>query len=44
MSLYTLWGVLLVIAGLFIVQRFKKALIQQRELISRQKVTIKIDR
>ena len=41
-SLYTLWGVLLVIAGLFIVQRFKKnVLIPQGELLSQQKITIK---
>ena len=41
-SLYTLRGVLLVIAGLFIVQRFKKTmLIPQGELLSQQKITIK---
>ena len=40
-SLYTLWGVLLVIAGLFIVQRFKNALAPKKELVSKQKITIK---
>lgn len=41
-SLYTLWGVLLVIAGLFIVQRVKKdALLPQRKLLPQQKIIIK---
>lgn len=42
LSLYTFWGVLLVIAGLFIVQRFKKTgLVPQAALLAQQKITIK---
>lgn len=42
-GLYTLCGVLLVIAGLFIVQRFNKdALIPQGKLLSQQKSLLKI--
>jgi len=43
-SLYTFWGVLLVIAGLFIVQRFKNAPAPQGQLVSQKKLLSKIKR